>query len=200
MKYKLILFLLTLNVAANAQQRGMWRFVLQLNDSLELPFTAELNENALQIMNAEERISVDEISYENDSIYIKMPVFDSELRAQFTDSTMKGNFINHARKNKNVIPFYADYGLGFRFFDKPARTTQNFSGRWQVEFAGDEDESKISIGEFKQDGNRITGTFLTVTGDYRYLEGDVSGDQFFLSCFDGSHAFLFTAKIQKDGK
>jgi hypothetical protein len=47
---------------------------------------------------------------------------------------------------------------------------------------------------FKQTGNRLTGTFLTPTGDYRYLDGNVVGDSLFLSCFDGSHLFLFKAK------
>ena len=47
-------------------------------------------------------------------------------------------------------------------------------------------------------GSRAVGTFLTTTGDYRFLEGNVSGDSLFLSCFDGSHAFLFKAKINGD--
>ena len=40
----------------------------------------------------------------------------------------------------------------------------------------------------------LTGTFLTETGDYRYLEGMKHGNKLYLSCFDGSHAFLFIAK------
>jgi len=42
----------------------------------------------------------------------------------------------------------------------------------------------------------LTGTFLTTTGDYRYLEGTVSGNKLYLSSFDGGHAFLFTATIK----
>ena len=41
----------------------------------------------------------------------------------------------------------------------------------------------------------MTGSFLTTTGDYRFLEGEVSGNKLTLSTFDGSHAFLFTADI-----
>ena len=43
----------------------------------------------------------------------------------------------------------------------------------------------------------MTGTFLTETGDYRYLEGMKNGNQLFLSCFDGSHAYLFTATLDE---
>ena len=52
------------------------------------------------------------------------------------------------------------------------------------------------MGEFKQTGNKVTGTFLTTTGDYRYLEGAVNGSKLYLSCFDGGHAYLFTADVK----
>jgi thiol-disulfide isomerase/thioredoxin len=43
----------------------------------------------------------------------------------------------------------------------------------------------------------VAGTFLTETGDYRYLEGIADGNNLFLSCFDGSHAFLFHGTINE---
>ncbi len=202
MKNKWLVLLLMLHAAAQAQthlQQGYWRVALQLNDTAELPFNLEVKEKSIDVINAEERIEVDEVVYSGDSVFIKMPVFDSELRAKFSEKEMTGIFFNHARKNKNRIPFHGDYGWGFRFLDKPAKTTQDFSGRWEVEFAGEDPETKMAVGEFKQEGNRITGTFRTLTGDYRYLQGDVAGNQFFLSCFDGSHAFLFNAARQPDG-
>ncbi len=199
-----ILLLLLLISTAQSQsrlQQGSWRFSLQLNDTVELPFNTEVKEKTIDVINAGERIAVDEITYSGDSVFIRMPIFDSEFRGKFSQTEITGNYLNHARRNKNVISFRADYGLGFRFIDRPQKTNEDFSGRWEVEFAGDssDPESKTSIGEFKQDGNHITGTFLTVTGDYRYLQGDVMGNTFSLSCFDGSHAFLFTAKLQANG-
>jgi thiol-disulfide isomerase/thioredoxin len=50
-----------------------------------------------------------------------------------------------------------------------------------------------------QEDVRLSGTFLTNTGDYRYLAGWVRGGEMSLSCFDGAHAFLFAAKLQPDG-
>jgi thiol-disulfide isomerase/thioredoxin len=58
----------------------------------------------------------------------------------------------------------------------------------------------LLVGEFGQQGSRLTGTFLEQTGDYRFLEGVVDGDSLKLSCFDGGHAYLFTAKIDNDGR
>jgi peroxiredoxin len=47
--------------------------------------------------------------------------------------------------------------------------------------------------------NGLRGTFLTATGDYRYLSGFHWEGQLSLSCFDGAHAFLFDARLQPDG-
>ena len=48
---------------------------------------------------------------------------------------------------------------------------------------------------FQKDGDVVTGTFRTKTGDYRYLEGVMDGNRLKLSTFDGAHAFLFTATV-----
>jgi thiol-disulfide isomerase/thioredoxin len=70
----------------------------------------------------------------------------------------------------------------------------DYSGRWRVEF---ESADEPAIGIFEVDENQIaTGTFLTTTGDYRYLEGRVDGPYLRLSTFDGAHAFLFHAEMR----
>jgi thiol-disulfide isomerase/thioredoxin len=74
----------------------------------------------------------------------------------------------------------------------------NLEGVWQVEFT-DEDGVQPARGELRQRGDRVEGTFLTPTGDYRYLEGDFRDGNLRLSTFDGAHAFLFTARAHSDG-
>ncbi len=72
-----------------------------------------------------------------------------------------------------------------------------FAGRWSVDFDSSDD---LAIGTFTVDENQIaSGTFLTTTGDYRYLAGRVDGNLMRLSTFDGAHAFLFHARMQDDG-
>jgi thiol-disulfide isomerase/thioredoxin len=89
--------------------------------------------------------------------------------------------------------FSAEFNISQRFpvYQAP---DFNISGRWSVHFKG-EDDSTESVGEFRQSGSRVTGTFLTITGDYRYLDGVISGDTLKLSTFDGGHAYSFTSKI-----
>jgi thiol-disulfide isomerase/thioredoxin len=93
-----------------------------------------------------------------------------------------------------VLHFIAVPGMKDRInVSKKPKTVIN--GRWAANFVSSDTNERIAVAEFKQTGSKLTGTFLTTTGDYRYLEGAVNGDSIILTTFDGSHAYLFTAKI-----
>src|SRR5438105_3990579 len=88
-------------------KEGKWRGVLTIVDSIDLtlPFNFDLafknDSTQITIHNAEENISVNEISFDKDSIFIRMPVFDSEFRCKISgDTLLAGNWINHSRKDK----------------------------------------------------------------------------------------------------
>ena len=178
---------------------GIWRGELSLNDTTTLPFNFQVYESNLDLMNGEERINLSDITYTSDSVFLQLPVFNSEFRCKMNDRNLSGNFYNYTRKSNNILSFEAEQNAAYRFSEKPESPYMNLSGRWQAIFDDEAPESKMSVALFHQDGNHLTGTFLTTTGDYRYLEGEVSGQKVSLSAFDGSHAFLFTATIQKDG-
>ncbi len=95
------------------------------------------------------------------------------------------------------MPFTAELGDGTRFAVKqPA--SYNISGRWATFFRQGQKVGDTTVGEFIQQGNRLSGSILTSTGDYRYLGGVVSGNTLSLSTFAGVHSFLFTGKINND--
>jgi len=96
------------------------------------------------------------------------------------------------------VPLSVTYDQSERFLDvRP--TSANVSGVWQMQFIEADGARFVGKGIFNQEGNKITGTIRTETGDYRFLEGVVSGNQLKFSAFDGAHAFLFTAKLALDG-
>jgi len=83
-----------------------------------------------------------------------------------------------------------------RFFGSDASAPADFSGRWRMDFEVDD----TAIGIFAQaEGGVVTGTIITPTGDYRYLAGNVEGNEMRLSVFDGGHAFLFTGRMDASG-
>jgi len=173
---------------------GMYRAVLTVQDEQELPFLFKVvdSEN-LEIYNAEEVIKVDEISYRNDSVYIKTPVFQGYIAAKIgSDGNLRGQFIKP--DVNRVVPFGAAFNVSERF--KTAKAEQDVTGIWETVFSeGIQGDEYVAKGIFKQDGNRVTGTFRTTTGDYRFLEGVMDGDLMRVSAFDGAHAFLFVAEV-----
>ncbi|MEM7658667.1 MAG: TlpA disulfide reductase family protein [Bacteroidota bacterium] len=183
---------------------GLWRFELQLQDTAVMPFLAELEQTPsgyqLTVQNDTERILVDEITRSGDSIRIKMPVFQSEFVASIeTDSTFSGWWYEYSRGADYRVPFSAKAGYAGVFPFPSSSPTIELANRWATEFSPDTEDSYVAIGEFSQLGSEVHGTFLTETGDYRYLTGVFDGQELKLSTFDGSHAFLFEAQLQEDG-
>ncbi len=186
-----------------APQVGAWRMELELNGPT-LPFLFDLEQNAdggwmMYVHNGAETIDVDDIALQGDSITIRMPLFDSEFKGRLVSSDrMEGEWLNHLKGPDYRIPFIATAGRQDRFRSNGARHT-SISGQWEVRFNPHAAEAYPAIGLFEeQEEGRTTGTFMTETGDYRYLEGVVQGDSLKLSCFDGSHAFLFKAALSGD--
>ncbi len=169
---------------------------MEVKDGNPLPFSFQVTKGdsgyLMEVYNAAEVLSIDEITTDKDSIIIRMPVFDGYIAGKFTERTMEGEFIKDDLERR--VPFRASFGDSVRFKgdqDPEVRV----GGIWETYFSkGTEDEYEAK-GIFEQAGSRVTGTFRTTTGDYRYLEGTVQGDSLKLSTFDGAHVFLFLAKV-----
>ena len=175
-------------------QNGTYRAVLEVQDNEQLPFLFEVESPThLKMFNAEEVIEVDEVTYKNDSVYIKAPVFEGVIAAVVEDDKLKGSYIIESLDR--VVPFHAEFGKAERF-KTSSKPSQNVSGIWETVFSeGIQGDEYMAKGIFTQKGHKVTGTFRTTTGDYRFLEGIMDGDVMKLSTFDGAHAFLFTAKV-----
>ena len=177
-------------------REGMWLAELEVMDKELLPFNFNFKKiesgYIIDVYNAEETVRVDEIEIHNDSIKIKMPAFEGYISGTFNDSEIKGKFIKESLDR--IVPFYAVFGDSIRFHSS-ANATVNVSGIWETKFSPDSEDEYLAKGIFSQHINKVSGTFRTNTGDYRYLEGIVDGDSLKLSTFDGAHAFLFNAKV-----
>jgi thiol-disulfide isomerase/thioredoxin len=183
-------------------QEGLWRAVLT-SPGGELPFFLEIKSNPDQqtyqvtAINGAERLPMDSATLQGDTLRIPMGIFEAELVAQVTPQQLTG-FWRKFRKGQPDLrmPLVAKPATPqvqrFKIENLP---NVEISGKWRTTFQSPEGKSSQAVGVFKQQGNQLTGTFLTTTGDYRYLAGNVTGDSLFLSCYDGSHLFLFKAKV-----
>lgn len=194
--------------ACGAQQpkhlaAGPWQGQLLREDGGKIVFNFEVQDSAgkktIYILNAGERMLVDDVRQEGDSVFIRMPFYDSEFpTALQADGSLEGRWIRHLADKDQSIAFKGLPGIAERF---PAAEPPKFNitGRWPTYFRyPDREDSSMAIGEFVQEGSNVRGTYLTTTGDYRYLQGVVSGDTLKVSTFDGSFAYVFTAKIEND--
>ncbi|MFT5435843.1 MAG: thiol-disulfide isomerase/thioredoxin [Ulvibacter sp.] len=179
----------------NSLKEGSWRATLDLGEGKELPFLMSYTfANGLKIYNAEEEIEVTDITIEGDSIIIAMPVFEGVFKGVFSETQITGDFIKPSLNR--TVPFEMKYEDTPRFSSSEKPSVQ-MTGNWEVVFSPEApDDLYIAKGVFEQEGSKLTGTFRTETGDYRYLEGVVINDSFKLSTFDGAHAFLFEGQIK----
>jgi thiol-disulfide isomerase/thioredoxin len=203
----LVVFIMkTQLVSAKKLKEGSYRGVLYLNEqkNIELPFNFDVKykrgKPIIIIKNADERILVDEIKVKGDSVNFKMPVFDTEFKTIFDGDNLIGFWINNYKTDNNKIKFKAIFGSTERFPFLPGTSKSVLEGRWETTFSPNSTDSSKAIGIFHhiEQTDFLTGTFLTETGDYRFLEGIKHANKIYLSCFDGSHAFLFEAEIDSN--
>ncbi len=182
---------------------GVWRATVEIQGQ-ELPFNFEVISTGdrgfhVYLLNASERLLLDEASIENDSINIALHIFDANLKAKiYGDTLLRGEFVKNYADDYR-LPFEAVYGVEYRFFEPEENISNvNIAGTYAVTFLHDGDTTN-AIAMFQQQGEALTGTFMTPTGDYRFLEGNVRDSTFYLSTFDGNYSYLFRGFVQRDG-
>lgn len=200
LSFGVVLFVYCLSFQIQAQsnlKKGNWSAMLQLNDSIQMPLYITVNSTNLVIHNAEEHIPlIEKKTLDSDSIEFHFPNFDSYLRVKKNSKTnLTGYWHNRLKGLHYKIPFSASYQKNSKTQSYEGNTV---NGKWETRFDTHTENPYPAIGVFQQHGNLVTGTFLTETGDYRYLQGKLKENRLQLSAFDGSHAFFFVATLHED--
>jgi thiol-disulfide isomerase/thioredoxin len=200
-----LLFVCLLSNINHAQDNinNRWIGELTLRKGAILPFVFQKdNTNKIHVFNADEQITLQaqKASIENDTIIYSFPDFDSELRIIWKRNKAEGYWLNKNKTTTYLVPFKAKKTEKPLFYKKSNNgKTIVISEKWKTVFSPDaQGKGEAALGVFSQKGDDLEGTFLTETGDYRFLSGNIFGNQLYLSCFDGSHAFLFNAELNND--
>lgn len=166
-----------------------------------------------------EEIRVPRVEYTSDGLLLEFVHYDSRIRARWDRERdqLDGEWERRSGPEKwSRLAFHAlrshagrasDSGGAPRPAAEQSRATRAdaaapkpgsaVAGRWSVVFSKTADPA---VGVFEDDETgRVRGTFLTTTGDYRFLEGELADGTLRLATFDGAHAFLFVAQVQPDG-
>ncbi len=199
------LFGLASPVFAQKDLPANWRAHLVRKDSNEVIFNIESKKENGQVVfyvkNDKEKLRISPVHFIGDSIHFDMPTFESFFRTKKNkDGSLTGTWIKGTAGETQYWNFYAVPNQTFRFETNLGKAKQNISGRWDVDITRSNGTIRKAVAEFQQQGEKLTGTFLTPTGDSRFLEGVVTGDSLKLSTFDGAHAYLYYAKIDNENK
>ena len=175
---------------------GEWRGSLIRKDEISIPFVFDIETKQsgviMSIINAEDTLRVNNFRLIGDSVLITLPFFDAEFMVKVSATKMQGRWTRHLPMGNTSIPFEAS--INQTRFDESHKITPNLNNTWDVKFFDTAfKDSSDAIGKFQSSPTKITGTFLTSTGDYRFLEGVFDGEKIRLSTFDGSHAYLVIA-------
>lgn len=188
---------------------GSWRAALE-SPGGELPFGLELGQDDRAqwrafLVNGAQREAVPIVNVLDDKLILGFDQYDASILATISADgrRLAGEWRILKRKEQyHKLPFQAVAGEAAQFapmaVEGSTAAPSAFDGRWHVEFAKG---GKPAVGVFavEPDG-RATGTFLTTSGDYRFLAGRVDGPRLRLSTFDGAHAFLFDARLDEQGE
>lgn len=195
-----------LSCSSNPPQKvdfaGEWHAYLDINPD-RIPFGLILQKKAGKfiavLQNDNEFLDFEEVSVVGNQLKIVLDTFDAEINATLN------------QEGEMVGTFHRNYQAAFKLDLVAVRETVtrfpvsrppsiDLSGRWETSFIREDGSSYPAIGVLRQENQKLYGTFITSTGDYRFLEGNVSGNEFWLSAFDGGHAFLFSGSLDDLGR
>ncbi|MCT4625002.1 MAG: TlpA family protein disulfide reductase [Schleiferiaceae bacterium] len=180
-------------------EKTWWRMEISLSDSVDLPIilSSEPGELNFTIHNASEQIQLKNIRQVGDSIYMEMPVFQSGFEGIIGENAMSGELVKYDAENYR-LPFKAEKNVSERFKIQNLPCCK-LAKKYKVTFRPDLENAYNAIGEFTLEGNKVTGSFLTETGDARFLEGVLDGNTLKLSAFDGNHLYRYDAFLADNG-
>jgi thiol-disulfide isomerase/thioredoxin len=159
-----------------------------------IPFRFMLNNKELILINGEEEIKLTAKKGGGDTVIYAFPQYESTLYLTQLSGSVISGYWHYSSKGDYFIPFTANESSNWLC------TEFNETLKYKVLFSPEEAKKTTrAIGVFKNGkGSCITGTFLTESGDYRFLQGEKRNNEIWLSCFDGAHLFLFKGLTKGD--
>ncbi len=195
-------FLICLHLVAftKAQVANYWRVSVERKDGKLVVFALERKQErgktVLYIINDTDKIRITDVSKAGDSLFFNMPAFESSFRVKIlANGNLTGTYIKGTATATQYWPLFAVANSREQFPENLGKAKNNITGKWDVSITRANGTIRKAVAEFTQNGNKLSGTFLTPSADYRYLDGIVTGDSLKLSSFDGDHVQLFEANI-----
>jgi len=187
-------------------QQGLWDAQLECPGGpirFDLKIDKHNDDWSAWLINGTEQIQVPGVKKSDvGTLILSIDHYDSELTLTQVPKTDRSEpFLVGSWKKRRKVNKWVEMDFSASQADStkpnPKLDQSNFDGRWEVKFSSS-DEPAVGVFETDPKTGKLGGTFMTTTGDYRFLSGTVNEDKMEISCFDGAHAFLFKASIDKE--
>ena len=211
-RFKLLLFPVALSILASLasrchSQEGLWDARIEcpggsIQFGLKIQHSQSDDKWSAWLVNGNEEIDVPKVEVAEDGeLTLTIDHYDSLIVLKPVESTDIARLKMEGKWRKRRSPSKVSK-MNVKVYQPVEAKNDNepskFDGRWEVKFDSSEEPA---VGVFKTDAKtgKLLGTFLTTTGDYRFLSGTHKNNEMEISCFDGAHAFLFKASVNDSG-
>lgn len=178
---------------------GLWQAEVISEEGPNVAFQLEVRKDGDQwkgaLVNGPDREEATSGSFDGKTLLLKFNFYDAELRAELAHGKLTGEFSRQRGKTKLVRKIVATKDL-----PKYAETASgpSLTGDWILE-VGEGDSKRIWSASFQQQGEKLTGTVIPISGDWGNITGSIRNGEVYLSRFDGIRALLLTGKVAEDG-
>ncbi len=179
-------------------QTADWRAMLIRSDGVVIPFEMQSEKKRTNttwtVINGDERIELENLHAAGDSLILEFPVYESQFRLRVHDDVITGTWVKAGIESASLqMPIVMVKDMPR--FSQAQQAKVKIDGTWSAIFPFRDTTTVGYAGIFEQQDEKLTGTFLTPYGDYRFLRGQVSNDTLYLSGFNGVQPTLFIAPV-----
>ena len=194
-----LFFCFNATALAARPKSGVWRFELQYPIT-KIPFVMELEPTRkgweATLINGRERLNLGLARVAKGVWTYQLQTYQNYLEfTHISAKSIRGNFVKATVNPPEKVPFSAIPGPIHRFNRPQKKSTISLNGKWSMEMTNSEGKTTQAIALFDQSGDTLNASILTPTGDYRYIDGHVSGEEFVSAAFDGVYNFVFKGKL-----
>jgi thiol-disulfide isomerase/thioredoxin len=185
--------------ASPAPPTGTWYAALIPTEGHEVSFELRLdrrNESlSATLVNGSVETPFTTASWTDGRLTLEMAHLDGKLTARLDRERLVGSYVRVGTAGAIEMLFVASRDPAAA----PAlrKDSPSIDGEWGIELGAGEKKERL-LGVFRQAKGRVSGSALSVSGDYGPLHGTWDGEKLVLTVFDGFFVYRFDARRQAD--
>lgn len=211
----LIIGMMTMLLLPAISEASMWKVSLLLQESVEIPFVLQNTASKhWNLFNGHEIITLKKITQTDKKLILEFPLYENRLEFDLQGGKLlQGSWIKKTISEDQIfsLKVQGEVHNSERFpYAEGQKNMITMGKKYEIQFSNSE-ENFVGLGQFESGpsladknglrGTKLSGSILTTTGDFRFLEGYFhTNHELVMVGFDGQFAFYLKATVLKDGQ